>query len=566
MLKQIIPAFDWLSSYKRADLGGDLSAGLIVAVMLIPQGMAYAMLAGLPPVIGLYASTVPLFIYALFGTSRQLAVGPVAMVSLLTLAGVSPLAEPGTPEYIGLVLLLALMVGVLQFALGALRGGFVVNFLSHAVISGFTSAAAIVIGLSQLKHLMGVPLKGESVVGTVMQAIQQIGQTNPITLAIGLGSIAALVILRKVWPKVPAPLLVVAGTILLVSQFRLDQLGVKIVGQVPGGLPGFSVPVFDLAAMEALLPTALTIAFVGFMESYAVAKKIAVRERYKIGANQELIGLGLANILGSFFSAYPVTGGFSRTAVNYQSGARTGLASLLTASLVAVTLLFFTPLFYFLPNAVLAAIIMVAVYGLIDVKEAVHLFHLKRQDGWVLVFTFLITLLIGIKQGILLGAAAAVLLFVWRSAYPHTAELGYLEQEDVFRNLKRYPNAKRFPDTVILRLDASLYFANASFLEERLAELIRTRPGTRWVVLDLSGVNDFDAVAIETLERLMEEYASQGITFHFTGMKGPLRDLVARAEWPRKYGDQITHLSLHQAVQRIHHTTRKGDAGWNDST
>ena len=552
MLKRFVPAFGWLATYRRADLSGDLSAGLIVAVMLIPQGMAYAMLAGLPPVVGLYASTLPLFIYALFGTSRQLAVGPVAMVSLLTFSGVSPLAEPGSPEYIGLVLLLTLMVGVMQFALGAVRGGFVVNFLSHAVISGFTSAAAIVIGLSQLKHLLGIPLSGESVVHTLLQAAQKIGQTNPATFAIGIGSIVALVLLKKIWPRVPAPLIVVAGTIVLVYLLRLDELGVKIVATVPKGLPGFSAPAFNLASIQALLPTALTIAFVGFMESYAVAKKIAAKERYKIAANQELIGLGLANLVGSFFSAYPVTGGFSRTAVNYQSGARTGLASMLTAVMIVMTLLFLTPLFYYLPNAVLAAIIMVAVYGLIDLKEAVHLFHLKREDGWVLVLTFLVTLLIGIEQGILVGAAAAVLLFVWRSAHPHTAELGYLERENLFRNLKRYPHAKTFAGIAILRVDASLYFANANFLEERLAELVRTRSGLKFIILDLSGVNDFDAVAIETLERLMAEYATQGMTFHFAGMKGPLRDLVTRAGWAEKYGDQIMHLSLHHAVQRLH--------------
>lgn len=550
MLERILPAIRWLRTYRRSDLSGDLSAGLVVAVMLIPQGMAYAMLAGLPPVIGLYASTLPLLTYALFGTSRQLAVGPVAMVSLLTLSGVSALATPGTPEYLRYALLLSLMVGVMQLAIGVLRAGFLVNFLSHAVISGFTSAAAIVIGLSQLKHLLGIKLvHGESVVLLIIEAGQKIGQTNLITMALGLGSIATLVLFKKRFPRFPAPLVVVAGATFLVSFLRLDQYGVTIVGTVPQGFPGLSVPAISMESVQALLPTALTIAFVGFMESYAVAKSIASKEKYQIDANQELYGLGLANVVGSFFSASPVTGGFSRTAVNYQAGARTGLASMITAVMIVVTLLFLTPWFHYLPNAVLAAIIMVAVYGLIDVKEARHLFHVKKADGWVLAFTFLVTLFVGIEQGILAGAALSLSLYIWQSAYPHTAELGYLETEGVFRNVKRYPDAKRFAEALILRVDASLYFANTNFLEQRLAEAVADRLDLRWIVMDLSGVNDFDAVAVERLEQIMENYERRGVTFLFAGMKGPLRDVVARAGWTKKYGSQVQFLSVHHAFQ-----------------
>lgn len=552
LLDKIIPALRWLRTYDRDDLSGDLSAGLVVAVMLIPQGMAYALLAGLPPVIGLYASTLPLIVYALFGTSRQLAVGPVAMVSLLVLSGVSTLASPGTPEYISFVLLLALMVGVLQLAVGLIRAGFVVNFLSHAVISGFTSAAAIVIGLSQLKHLLGIKLVSEkSVVSLLAEALQKVGQANFITLAIGLGSITTLVIFKKLLPRFPAQLIVVGGVTLLSYLLRLDQYGVKIVGHVPQGLPGLSVPAFNSDSLQVLLPTALTIAFVGFMESFAVAKSIATKENYRIDANQELIGLGLANIVGSFFSAYPVTGGFSRTAVNYQAGARTGLATIITAVMVVITLLFLTPLFHYLPNAVLAAIIMVAVYGLIDVKEAKHLFHLKKADGFVLAFTFVVTLFIGIEVGILAGAVLSLLLFIWRSAYPHTAELGYLEKEGVFRNVERYPHARTFEEAVILRIDASLYFANVNFLEQRLANALANKPKVKWVVMDLSSVNDFDAVAVETLERLMSDYERRGIRFIFAGMKGPVRDLVDRAGWRKKYGNSVEYLSLSHALRAI---------------
>jgi sulfate permease, SulP family len=537
---------------RREDLSGDLSAGLTVAVMLVPQGMAYAMLAGLPPVVGLYASTVPLVVYALFGSSRQLAVGPVAIVSLLTLTGVSALAEPGTAEYIALAALLALMTGVFQLVLGLVRAGFVVNFLSHAVISGFTSAAAIVIGLSQLKQLLGIGLASDhAVFGLLWEAAQRIGEANAYTVAMGLGSIAALVLARRLAPRFPAPLLVVAAATVLTYTLRLHERGVGIVGTVPGGVPPFALPSFDAGTLAALLPVALTISFVGFMESVAVAKSIASREKYRIDANQELRGLGLANVAAATFSGYPVTGGFSRSAVNYQAGARTGLASIITALLVMLTLLAFTSLFHYLPNAVLAAIVMVAVYGLIDVKEAVHLFRLKRVDGWTLVLTFLATLLIGIEQGILIGAAFSLLVFIWRSAYPHVASLGWLRDERVFRNVARYAAAEPVPGVAILRVDASLYFANMAFLENWLRTAVIEQPDVRTIVLDFSGVNDMDAVAVATLEELMEDFVVQGVGVHIAAMKGPVRDITARAGWPARFGARVGHFSVEQALESI---------------
>lgn len=550
MLEKIIPAAGWLGRYKREDLGGDFSAGLIVAVMLIPQGMAYAMLAGLPPVVGLYASTIPLILYALFGSSRHLAVGPVALVSLLTLTGVSALAKPGSGEFIALAALLALMVGVIQFGLGLLRAGFVVNFLSHAVISGFTSAAATIIGLSQLKHLLGVDLEStNSVFILLWDAAQKLGEVNLITLAIGLASIAALVLFRKIAPRFPAPLLVVTLSALAVYVFGLQDRGVGIVGDVPQGVPSFALPAFGLDSVTSLLTIALTISFVGFMESIAVAKSIANREKYKVDANKELVGLGLANVAGSMFSAYPVTGGFSRSAVNYQSGARTPLASIITAVLIVMTLLFFTPLFYYLPNAVLAAIVMVAVYGLIDFMEPVKLFKVKKVDGWTLLITFAATLLIGIEQGILVGVAFSLALFIWRSAYPHTTEVGYLPEEDVFRNVTRYPEAQTFPNTLVVRVDASLYFANAAFWENWLNDAVLDRPELRYIILDFSAVNDIDAVALQTLEDLMKSLKERDIEVHIAGMKGPVRDIVQRAGWNKKFGTDISHLSVQHALE-----------------
>lgn len=542
----------WLGSYRREDLPGDLTAGLTTAVMLVPQGMAYAMLAGLPPVAGLYASTIPLIVYALFGSSRQLAVGPVAIVSLLTLAGVGALAEPGSPEFIALAATLMAMVGVLQAALGFLRAGFVVNFLSHAVISGFTSAAALVIGLSQLKHLLGVDLPREQNVFVLLgRAATQLGDTHAVTLAIGLASIAALMLGKRLSKRFPMPLLVVIVASLVVWGFDLHERGVAIVGTVPAGLPAFGWPDLGGDALAALLPTALTIAFVGFMESVAVAKAIAAKHRYKIDANRELVGLGLANVVGAAFRGYPVTGGFSRSAVNDQAGARTPLAGIVTAVLIGLTLVFLTDLFYFLPRAVLAAVVMVAVFGLIDAKEPVHLFRVKKVDAATLAVTFLATLTLGVEVGILTGVGFSLAVFVARSAWPHTAELGWRADAGVFRNVRRYDDAVTWPDLYLTRPDASLYFANMAALEDDLNAAVADRPELRAIVLDFSGVNDVDGVAIDVLQDRIDAFESQGIAVHLAGVKGPVRDLLERAGWYDRYGDRIRHPSLRHALAAL---------------
>ncbi|MFA9556979.1 SulP family inorganic anion transporter [Evansella sp. AB-rgal1] len=544
-MKSSIPAIDWIKNYNKDDLRGDISAGLIVAIMLIPQGMAYAMLAGIPPVIGLYAATVPLIIYALFGTSRQLAVGPVAMVSLLVLAGVSTIAEPGTNEYISLVLLLMLMIGLIQFFMGIFRLGFLVNFLSHSVISGFTSAAAIIIGLSQLKHLLGVPLQGDKdVLKLIFEVYTRFSEVHIVTFLIGITSIALLIVIKKLIPKIPAPLFIVGVSILLTATLQLDHHGVKIVGDVPQGLPSFSIPTISVESVLTLLPIAITISLIGFMESIAMAKAIAAKEKYKIVPNKELVGLGLANIGGSFFSGYPITGGFSRSAVNYQSGAKTQLATLITAFIIIATLLFFTGFFYYLPNAILAAIIMVAVYSLIDIKEAKHLFHIRPLDGWTWVITFAGTLLLGIEQGIIIGVLFSLLIYIWKSAYPHVAELGYLTEQEVYRNIKRYPHAKTDPTILIFRIDSDLFFANTTFLEEKLQERLLDKPNTKWVILDFTGVNSIDAVAIHSLEEIMKTHENQ-ISFLFSGVKGPVRDLLKKAKWQ---DNLYSALSIDQAL------------------
>ncbi len=342
-----------------------------------------------------------------------------------------------------------------------------------------------------------------------------------------------------------------AAGALLVYSLGLGQFGMKIVGNVPKGLPALSLLRFNLETISLLLPDALTILFVGFVESISVAKLIAAKEKYKFDANQELKGLGLVNIFASLFSAYPVTGGFSRTAVNYQAGARIGLASIVTAGLIRLILLFFTPLFYYLPNAVLASIVMVAVTGLVDVKEVKRLLRLKKVDGWTLILTFMTTLVFGSEKGIFVGVAFSLLVFIWRSSHPYAAELGYLEKEGVFRNIKRYPEAKIYPGTFILRVDASLYFANMGFLEDVLRKDIADKPETQWVILDLSGVNDMDGVAVDALEEIMNSYKGRDIQFLFAGMKGPVRDLVAKPGWEDKFGTSIQSPSIQHALERV---------------
>lgn len=552
MLKKLFPGLEWMLTYKKHDLRGDLSAGLIVAIMLIPQGMAYAMLAGLPPVIGLYASTIPLIVYAFFGSSRQLAVGPVAMVSLLVLTGVQGLAEPGSSEYISLVLLLALMVGVIQFVLGLLKLGFITEFISHAVISGFTSAAAIVIGLSQLKHLLGINLPStENVFELLYRAFLQINSINFYTFFIGLSSIIILIVMKKWIPKIPAPLVVVVYSTLLVYFFDLHEKGVSIIGKVPDGLPMVSLPAWSMEAVSALMPIAITIAIIGFVESFAMAKVIATKEKYKVHANRELIGLGLANVSSSTFSGSPVTGGFSRSAVNYGAGARTGLAAIITATLIILTLLFFTSWFYYMPNAVLAAIIIVAVYGLIDVKEAKHLFKIKRIDGATLLITFGATLTLGIETGIFLGVIFSLIVFIWRSANPHVAELGYVKESNVYRNIKRYPEAVEKENVSILRIDSPLYFANITKVEDMIQRKFLEQPSLHTVILDFSGVNDMDAVAIEHLNELFSTYESLGKNILLCDIKGPVRDVLKRTGWYEKYKGKIESHSIDEALATI---------------
>lgn len=553
-LEKMVPSYGWLRSYDGKDLSGDLYAALIITAMLVPQGMAYAVLAGLPPAYGLYASTVPTIVYALFGTSRHMPVGPPAIMALLTFTSVSALAQPGTDEYIGYALLLALMVGVLQLTIGFLRMGFITNFISRPVLSGFIYASAVVIALSQMEYLLGIPLsEKQSTVGVILELSRRIGETNLIALSVGLACAAAIAVMAKVSPRLPGPLLTVAAATLLVYLLAGEGAGrsLGIVGEVPRGLPGFSFPALDFEALRALAPAALIVAFVGFIESISVANVIAAREKYRVSSNQELKALGLANIAAAFFSGFPVAGSFSRTAVQYQAGGRTQGASIMSAVMIVVVLLFLTPLFYYLPNAALAAVILIAVWGLLDFREARRVFEIGASDGLALAITFALTLLVGVEEGIIGGAAFAILAFIRRTAYPKIVELGYVEREDSFLGQDSYPEGRTFENILIVRFDARLYFANITFFEDWLLEATSEKPDLELLVIDCRGVNGIDSTAIEGLENLISEYRSRGVEVMFTHVKPQVKRRLRRAGWDESLPGIIGHQTTRDALDHV---------------
>ena len=547
-LGRLMPALVWLPRYRRADLPGDLTAGVTTAVMLIPQAMAYALLAGLPPVVGLYAAIAPPLVYALFGSSPKLAVGPVAMDSLLVAAAVGSVALAGTEVYVTTAAALALMVGAVQLAMGALRLGFVVNFLSRPVLSGFTSAAALVIAASQLGPLLGLRLGSSTALHTIgLELAGSLGKVHVPTLVLAAVTMLVLVLLGR-W-RGKALLVVVLG-IAASALFDLPALGVAVVGEVPPGLPSPALPLVPWATLGALVPAALTIALVSFME--AISSGLAVAEDdQRPAADRELVALGLSNLACGVMRGYPVAGGLSRTAVNAQAGARTGLAGVFTASLVAVALLFLTPLLRGLPRASLAAIIVVAVFGLIDRKLPRELWRVRRRELPVLLLTFMATLTLGISTGLVLGVLASLLLFVLRTTRPHTAVLGRLPGTHVYRNLRRFPDAEPVPGLVLVRLDAQLYFANAAFLRATLLRLVdEAPPPVRAVIVDASSIHDVDVSALESLREVHRALTARGIDLYFADVKGPVRDLLHRAGFVAELGPEHFSFTTHEAVQR----------------
>jgi SulP family sulfate permease len=541
-------AFPGIAGYDRSLFGDDLRAGIVVAVMLVPQAMAYAAIAGMPPITGLYASTVPLVVYALLGTSRQLAVGPVAIVSLLTAAGLAPLAEGDPARYAQLAALLAVMVGVLQVTFGLFKLGALTNLLSHPVLAGFTSGAALIIGTSQIRSLLGLDVpRSEGFLESVADAIEGLGTLSLETTLISAVAIGLLALGRRRWPRFPMPLVVAVLGIGAVVVGDLADAGVKVIGEVPSGLPApqwFTIAMDDL---RSLVPTALTIAFIGYAEGISIAKTMAARTRHRVVANRELIATGAANLAAGLFQAFPVAGGFSRTAVNAQAGARTNLAGLITAVGVALSLVLLTPLFVNLPQAVLAAIVIVAVSTLVDLRSIGTAFRIRRADGIAQALTFLGTLVLGVELGIGVGVVASLALFVRSTASPHSTEIGRVIGTQTYRNVDRYDTTTD-PSIVLLRLDGPLYFANIGHLRDRLLGLARKHPDAEVLVLDAAAVSEMDASAVHGLEEILDALDEAGIKLRLATVRGPVRDVIVRSGLWQRIGDASIHPDIASAI------------------
>jgi sulfate permease, SulP family len=550
MGRAVLPVFEWLPGYRRSTFVADLAAGLTVGAVLIPQGMAYALVAGLPPVAGLYASVFPILAYAVLGRSRQLALGPVAIVSLLTAAGLEPLARGDSSHHAELAATLALMVAALMIVMGLARLGFVADLLSHPVLSGFTSAAALVIVSSQLRHMLGIDLvRSEYVHSVFLDAARRIEEIHLLTLAVGAAAFVLLMLLRRWRPTFPWALLVVLSATLMVAVLELEAHGIKVVGDIPRSLPAASLPSLEPSRLQDLLPLSFAITLVALIESMAMAKYFASRNGYRVAAGQEFVALGAANAAAGLFQGYPVAGSFSRTAVNAASGARTPVAGLITAGVIAVTLVAAAPLFRSLPKAVLASVVFMAATGLVDVAEARRLWRVKRSDFYLLVLAFTATLGLGIERGILVAVVASLIVVLSQTARPHTAVLGRVPGTTSFRNVDRSPGAITTAGVIVLRIDAPLYFANTDFLAETLAELEAKHPDAlRVMILDFSSVTDLDSSADIALGEIADDYAGRGVEFYLANVKGIILDVMRRSGFYDRLGAGRFFVSTHEAV------------------
>jgi SulP family sulfate permease len=545
-VRRNLPILDWAGSYTRDTATSDLVAALIVTIMLIPQSLAYALLAGLPAEMGLYASILPLIAYAIFGTSRARSVGPVAVVSLMTAAAVGNLALQGTAEYAAAAIALAFLSGLMLVLMGVLRLGFIANFLSHPVIAGFITASGILIAASQLSHLLGIKAEGHTLVDLAVSLWANLPQTNLITLAVGVSATAFLFWVRKglkplllktgMKPRLAdilakaGPVAAVAATTLAVYAMGLADRGVAIVGAVPQGLPPLAFPSFDLDLWTSVVGSAALISLIGFVESVSVAQTLAAKKRQRIVPDQELVGLGAANIASAVSGGYPVTGGFARSVVNFDAGAATPAAGAFTAVGILMAALFLTPLLHFLPKATLAATIIVAVLSLVDLSILKRAWGYSKADFAAVLTTILVTLGVGVETGVLAGVVLSVLLFLWKTSRPHIAEVGLVPGTHHFRNINRH-KVVTHPEVLTIRIDESLYFANARYMEDYIYDRVVPDRALRHVILMCSAVNEIDMSALESLEAINHRLRGLGITLHLSEVKGPVMDRLKRAHF-----------------------------------
>lgn len=565
ILRRLFPILTWGAEYTRRTFTNDIIVAAIVTIMLIPQSLAYAMLAGLPAQVGLYASMAPLVLYAVFGTSRTLAVGPVAVASLMTAAAVAPLAAQGSPEYLGAAIALALLSGLMLFAMGVMRLGFLANFLSHPVITGFITASGIQIAAGQLGPVLGIRVEGETFLDLIHSLWRNLSQTNSYTAAIGAASLVFLFWARSglkplllrlglgernaaTLSKIgPAVALVV--TTAVVWGFGLAPHGVRIVGTVPQGLPRFTVPPADPALWTKILLPALLISIIGYVESISVALTLAARRRQRVDPDQELIALGLSNVGAAFSGGFPVTGGMARSVVNFDAGAETPAAGAFAAVGIALTMLFLTPLLFFLPNATLAATIVVAVLTLVDLGALKRIWNYSRADFAAMLATILVTLTTGVEAGLVVGVALSISLHLYSTSRPHVAVVGQIPGTTHFRNVTRH-TVVTDPEIVSLRIDASLYFPNARFVEDRVNQAVAENPAARHIIFECPAVNTIDASALESLEAINHRLKDGGITFHLSEVKGPIMDRLKRSHFLKELTGKV-HLTQYDAVFSI---------------
>ena len=560
-----VPLLDWASTYKRETFASDAIAAVIVTIMLIPQSLAYALLAGLPPEVGLYASVAPLLLYAVFGTSRVLAVGPVAVASLMTAAAIGEHALAGSQAYWAIAITLAFMSGCMLMVMGVLKLGFLANFLSHPVISGFISASALLIAASQLKTIMGVNATGDNFIDMVQSLVKQIPNTQWLSLCIGLSAMAFLWWVRKGlkpllvrWGMAarPAdfvakagPVAAIAASTVLTWALGWQAQGLKIVGMVPQGLPPFTAPLWDMALWKSLAVPALLISVVGFVESVSVGQTLAAKRRQRIEPDQELFALGASNISAALTGGFPVTGGFARSVVNFDAGAQTPAAGVLTAVGITLATVFLTPALYFLPKATLAATIVVAVLSLVDLGILKRTWAYSKPDFAAVLATLLATLSLGVELGLVVGVGLSLALYLFRTSRPHIAEVGLVSGTEHFRNVNRH-QVQTSPQLLSLRVDESLYFANSRALEDQVNNAVASHPQLMHVVLQCSAINDIDASALESLEAIEKRLGDTGIKLHLSEVKGPVMDRLAQTHFLADLSGKV-YLTHFQAIQEL---------------
>lgn len=580
-LVRLLPAWRWLKDYKAADMQTDTIASIVFTIMVIPQSLAYAMLAGLPAITGLYASILPSILYSLFGTSRTLAVGPVALTSVMTASAVLPFAVSGTEQYATVAILLAFLSGMMLLVLSVLRLGFLTNLLSHPVISGFISASALLIIIGQIKHLLGIEAHGDTLIPLVTSLYTHIKDTNMATFFLSIVSIASLILMKRYFEILlkrlgcsekaiqlfgkSGPVLVVVCTTLAVAGLSLNQMGVSIIGAVPSTIPKLNLDAVNLSMLTELLPSAFLISIVGFVGSVSVAQTYAAKRRQDIDPNQELMGLGLANIGSALCGAFPVTGGFSRTVLNADSGAKSPMTGIISALLILLTLLLLTPLFYYLPTAILSAIISISMTKLVSVQDLKQLWRFSKKEAVLLLITFFVVLLDGMETGLIVGVILSLLFFLWHTSHPHIAVVGRLPGTEHFRNEQRFA-VEKHPSILTIRIDENLFFANARVLEERLQTIVSKNPNVKHLVLMCTAVNMIDASAMQSLEKIVDRLEDSGVKLHLSEVKGPVMDRLKDSQLLKMLTGEV-FLTQHQAIQTLEKmlNNTKGDASPNES-